>query len=548
MAAIDSQPAVSECAERFKKENPFFVYSIQDKTWYFYDGKRWVKSNDLFEIITLKIWEERKLLYNVQLTNLRNLCCKRCAVDGGMNKNAEMLLNTEDGVLDLQKIFDNKLETSLAESVQPHDKFKDRLITMKAGANYKQGAARPEKFLKFLHQLFCGDLEMVDFMLTLMAYCLTGSNKYHYFYQLFGLGRNGKSVFLAFIEAFLGSYFGKISAEIFSARKTEKAEKEVYHNRAKRLVAIDEPPEKFKLNTTVLKMLTGGDSFTSPFGTNRHNYHPQFKLVINTNHLPDIGSEQNIGTWERQKVLITRPPVPKSERIKEFHKILLLEKDEVLTFLLENYLQKALSGGLDKTTPRMELACEFKRFQENPVEYFTIKTLQVSTIPLSMSQWKRSRALYGEYTQFHLNVMKFFQEKLGFFYENESNKLLVPKSTETAFSLKIGKLGGFKKEYNGREYWTNLYFHSERVWSENGMKVAPRGLEESQEQLKSINENIFTARRQLQEGITPFIQTKAIMDSPNNAVDHFEDPEPVENVMFNINNFIASWIMMNYKQ
>jgi P4 family phage/plasmid primase-like protien len=543
MTKLDYQLAVSESAKRFIKENPDFVYS-KDKVWYHYDRRCWVESDDLFDAITLKIWEEDELLYNVHLQNLRNLCRMRCAVNGEMNKDAEMLLNTENGILDLQQFLDRTEGTSHAEVVEPHDKYKDRLITMKAGANYKQGARLPEKMLEFLYQLCCGDLEMVNFILMLMAYCLTGRNNYPYFYLLFGLGRNGKSVFLAFMEAFLGSYFGKIPAEKFSARTDAKTEIEVYRNRAKRLVVIDETPDKFKPNTTVLKALTGGDSFTAPFAANRHVYHPEFKLMINTNHLPNIGSDQNVGMWERQKILITRPPLPKEERIKEFEKILLREKDEILTCLLENYLQKALSDGLDETPRRMKLAYEYKRFQENPVEYFMDKTLQVSNIPLSKTMWLGSRSLYGDYTQFHLNEMKYFEKHIGFFDKNESNKLLVPKSTETAFSLKIGKFGGFKKEYNGREYWTNLYFHPERVWSENGMKVAPKGIEEAQEQLRVMNEDLFAARRQQQELMTPLIQAQAMVDMQNNPVDHFEDPEPAADVKVN-NDIIKTMLMID---
>jgi P4 family phage/plasmid primase-like protien len=516
---------------RFIDKNPDFVFSLQDKLWYRYDGKNWVESGAQFESITLNIWEEDKLFFNVHLQNLRKLCRERCAITGGMNKEAEMLLNTEEGVLDLQQFIDT--EASAVKSVQPHDRFKDNLITMKAGANYKPGARLPVQFLEFLNQLCYGDAEMANYMMTFMAYCFTGRYIYHYFYLLFGLGRNGKSMFLSFMEEFLGSYFGKIPAEKFSARATEKAEKEVYRNRTKRLVVIDETPDKFKPNTTVVKKLSGGDSFISPSAESGHIYHPHFKLAINTNHLPDIGSDQNVGMWERQKVLITRPPVPKADRIKDFHQILLREKDEVLTYLLENYLQKVFSGGLDKTTPRMELAYDFKRFQQDPVEYFVEKTIRVSNIPLTKGQWIQSSVLFGGYTQFHLNIMSYFQKKLGFFQENESNKLLVHKSTQTAFSLKLEKLGGYKEEYTGREFWKNIFFHSERVWSENGMKATPKELEEFQEQLQATNEYLYSARRQIQELFSPVIQTKTMWDQSNHPVDHFEDPDSDGNLSSN---------------
>jgi hypothetical protein len=257
-------------------------------------------------------------------------------------------------------------------------------------------------------------------------------------------------------------------------------------------------------------------------------------MVINTNFLPNVGTTQNVGIWERLKVIGTRPPIKPEDRVDEFQFTLAEEKDEVLTYILNNYLKKALTDGLKKVPKRMAMAMEYKRFQENPVEYFFDKVLTVANQPLTKPLWIKSRALYGEYTQFHLNVMKFFNKMLALSESDESNKLLVQKTSETAFSLLIGKLGGFKKEYSGHEYWNNLILYSERIWSENGEKVAPEWLEEMKKSAISNYEQLFTIKRRTDELLTPMVQTKALIDMAGNPVDHFEENEPIENVTFDI--------------
>lgn len=56
-----------------------------------------------------------------------------------------------------------------------------------------------------------------------------------------------------------------------------------------RFVNISEPDQKMVLSTALVKTLTGNDSITARYlHENSFEYRPQFKLFINTNHLPKV--------------------------------------------------------------------------------------------------------------------------------------------------------------------------------------------------------------------------------------------------------------------
>lgn len=56
-----------------------------------------------------------------------------------------------------------------------------------------------------------------------------------------------------------------------------------------RFVNIPEPDKKLVLSAALVKTLTGNDTVTARFlNENSFEYRPQFKLFINTNHLPTV--------------------------------------------------------------------------------------------------------------------------------------------------------------------------------------------------------------------------------------------------------------------
>ncbi len=70
-----------------------------------------------------------------------------------------------------------------------------------------------------------------------------------------------------------------------------------------RLVNMSEPERGLELNASLIKQLTGGDTYTSRFlHENPVEFKPEFKIFINTNHLPRV-SDDTVFSSERVKLI-----------------------------------------------------------------------------------------------------------------------------------------------------------------------------------------------------------------------------------------------------
>jgi P4 family phage/plasmid primase-like protien len=529
--AIDYQLKLKEAADRFCDENPEMVYSKTENRWFSFNGKVLVDATDDFEEKTISIWEDNGLRFDVHLKNLRKLCAVKKAVPNPLNENSEMLLNTPDGVIVLDKYLEIRQsgqnpKDHTDEWIRPHDEFKANRLTNITGASYKANSLLPEKFLKFTTDLFQKDLGLLSYFLKFLAYYLTGLISQQFFHVLFGIGRNGKSTLLEIFKELFGTYFCNLGNDILVLQKDEdKARRILYQARHKRLILFNEQNEKFKLNTSLVKLLTGDDIVSAKINQRNVDFKGQFKILLNTNHIPEIGSIENKGMWERLRVLITQPPIPEDQREDEFYKKIVGEKDQILTYIIENYLVDVINSGLKEMPQIMKLTKMFKEFSENPVEYFFDQTTKLAIHPVNKKQWVQARYYFGQYCQFHLLTSKMFEKILKIRADNPSRKVLVPPATETAFSRKMHSFGVYEKKAS-EMYYTNIYFSDERVYSELGEKIESDDLESLKNKIINKFEDVLIRKQQAERMIISFCQLKAMWDMVSETEDRFEDPHP----------------------
>ena len=74
----------------------------------------------------------------------------------------------------------------------------------------------PDLWFKFLHRVFDGDQELIDFMQRAAGYALTGHTGEHKLFFLYGTGRNGKSTFLSTLFDIMGDYAKRAPAQTLS--------------------------------------------------------------------------------------------------------------------------------------------------------------------------------------------------------------------------------------------------------------------------------------------------------------------------------------------
>lgn len=154
-----------------------------------------------------------------------------------------------------------------------------------------------------IFEIFSNDEEMVLYFQRCVGYTLTGQTDEQKFFLLFGTGANGKSVIFEILKELLGDYAINTRFDTFE-RKFNKQSNEIARLNNSRLVTAIESGDTKRLDSELLKEITGGDRVTA-----RKLYHesfdfsPQFKLWLASNSLPTV-TDTSLGFWRRVQILV----------------------------------------------------------------------------------------------------------------------------------------------------------------------------------------------------------------------------------------------------
>lgn len=218
-------------------------------------------------------------------------------------------LNVTNGVIDLR-----------TGDLLPHDR--DHMITKLVEVEYDTNAPYDE-WEKFLELVTGGDKDLQLFLGTAVGYTLTGRTDEHALFFLYGVGANGKTTFTETIRRLIGD--GSVRVDIESLMQSfsrgQTASPYVAQLAGTRLALASEIPENRKLNESLIKDLTGGDSITARFlFANPFTFTPTHKLWIFGNHKPKIlGTDE--GIWRRLKIIPFKVTIPPEER-RPLHEVL----------------------------------------------------------------------------------------------------------------------------------------------------------------------------------------------------------------------------------
>lgn len=147
------------------------------------------------------------------------------------------------------------------------------------------------RWTRFLREITCGDDELADYVLRLMALCITGK-ALHLLIFFHGRGRNGKGVLLRLLEKILGRELFAVSLrpeDVEYHRGAEDRNKRLMGRlRGKRLAYTGETVSGH-LDWTLLKMLTGGDTLAgADLYKNTEGFAPSHTLILTTNDRPKL--------------------------------------------------------------------------------------------------------------------------------------------------------------------------------------------------------------------------------------------------------------------
>lgn len=147
---------------------------------------------------------------------------------------------------------------------------------------------------KFLHQIFLGDQELIDYIQKCVGYWLTGLTTIQEFWTLFGFtGRNGKGVFFRTLRAIMGEYYASIpSAMLIDSKMTQGGgpNPDLVRLRFTRLAVASEAPKRARISEDALKTYTGGDPVPcrSLYSNNVIEFIPLLKILFAFNRIPQM--------------------------------------------------------------------------------------------------------------------------------------------------------------------------------------------------------------------------------------------------------------------
>lgn len=192
-----------------------------------------------------------------------------------------------------------------------HPHRREHMLTRMA-AVYCDPAATCPTWIRFLERVV-PDPEVREFLQRAVGYSLTGLTTEQVLFFLYGVGRNGKSVFVETLAKLLDEYHTATRIDTLSVNKGGGIPNDVAALAGARLVTVSETPEGSRLNESLVKDLTGGDTITARFL--RHEFFqfkPQFKLWIRGNHKPQIRGTDD-GIWRRLMLIPFTVQIPPAE-------------------------------------------------------------------------------------------------------------------------------------------------------------------------------------------------------------------------------------------
>jgi P4 family phage/plasmid primase-like protien len=161
-----------------------------------------------------------------------------------------------------------------------------------------------EQINQFMRQLF-PEPSVCKYMWEHLSSSLIGANINQTFNIYCGSGSNGKSILADLMSLSLGDYKGTVPISLVTEKRNKigGTSSEVIQLKGIRYAVMQEPSKNSKVDEGVMKELTGGDPIQArALYSESEIFEPQFNLVVCTNNLPEITSNDD-GTWRRIRVV-----------------------------------------------------------------------------------------------------------------------------------------------------------------------------------------------------------------------------------------------------
>ena len=173
-------------------------------------------------------------------------------------------------------------------------------ITKMTEVDYDPEATCP-RWLTFLDEVFEGDTDRIRYLQKAIGYAMSGDTRLECMFILYGpMSRNGKGTTMETVLRILGEYGRTAKPEMLSKKgfaDSSAPSEDVARLNGARMVNVSEPEKSMVIDASLTKQMTGNNTLTARYlRENSFEFKPQFKLFIDTNHLPQISDMTLFGS------------------------------------------------------------------------------------------------------------------------------------------------------------------------------------------------------------------------------------------------------------
>jgi putative DNA primase/helicase len=198
---------------------------------------------------------------------------------------------------------------------------------------------------RFLGEVQEGNEVMIRYLQQLVGYWITGSVREHILPIFYGVGANGKSVFLNTVQAMLGPDYAMTGPpDLLMAKRTETHPTELADLFGRRFVSCIEIEAGRRLAESLVKALTGGDRLRARrMREDFWEFQPSAKYAIGANHRPIIRGTDN-GIWRRLRAIHFGVVFPPEKQDKSLPDKLLRELPGILNWAIRGCIDWQKNG------------------------------------------------------------------------------------------------------------------------------------------------------------------------------------------------------------
>lgn len=343
----------------------------------------------------------------VQATSLK-------AVDARLLDADHMKFNLRSGTLLFTRSPDPEQDTDAADvkpryigqvEHRPHDRV--AMITKIAEVDHDPEAGCP-LFKAFLDRMM-PDPKMQVFLQVFHAKAMmiggNGTQKVVYHY---GLGGNGKSIFIETLGRLAGTYRTTVSPDTItgdSQRQGQQASPDIARLFNTRFVTIEELPKGVPLREELIKAVSGGGKMTARYlQKDIFEFTPIFTPVLSGNTKPSISGSDG-GIWRRVLLCHWQVKIEEKDPTRvEFDKLLEMfdaERAGILNWLIEGVLLYLKDGLMAHVPPEVTaFTNDYRRerdnisvFAETMIQPAKGETVQAGVLFKSYTDWCEANSL-----------------------------------------------------------------------------------------------------------------------------------------------------------